>query len=62
VHPARTKAARERRSRQHQPPPAPMPADLRRTVAAMRAWDVAEYLALRAWWAEHGHIFAGAGR
>lgn len=57
-------AARIRQWKREQVPPAPdrLPADVRRAVASMRAWDVQEHVRLAAWWAEHGHIIANANR
>lgn len=40
--------------------PAQLPPSARQAAAAMRAWDMAEYGRLRAWWAANGHIVAGA--
>jgi hypothetical protein len=60
----RAKRLREWRSwsRRGRQAVAAMPDDLRAAAAAMRAWDVAEYNALRDWLAEHGHLLVNANR
>lgn len=64
VHAARKDAVRRKRvlqyKRDHRRTGAR--ADLQAAVAAMRAYDVAEYLRLRAWWTENGEIFVRADR
>jgi hypothetical protein len=48
---------REQRDRR---PVDPVTAEARKILAAMRAWDAAEYHALVTWWKQHGHIIVNA--